>query len=101
MNDEVAANPWYGCNLTELTHEKSHDIDFNFQKLSTYIDDIHALTDTIKNSISYNIAFSYSGVSEAIKVLSLVPNAKNAPFNWILSSELEPLYKEIDACNET
>lgn len=101
MNDKVAANPWYGCNLTELTHEKSHDIDFNFQKLSTYIDDIHALTDTIKNSISYNIAFSYSGVSEAIKVLSLVPNAKNVPFNWILSSELEPLYKEIDACNET
>lgn len=28
MSGEISANPWYGCNITELTHETSHDIDF-------------------------------------------------------------------------
>lgn len=101
MNDEVSANPWYGCNLTELTHEKSHDIDFNFQKLSVYINSICSLIDTIKNSIGYSIDLSYNGICEAVNVLSLVPNAKNVPLSWILSDELAPLYGEIDACNET
>lgn len=101
MNVELEYNPWYGCNLTELTHEISHDIDFNFDKVILYITSVNKIIEDIKTSLGYTFDPSYSNICEAEKVLSLATHAEKAPCSWILSDELAPLFGEIDACNET
>lgn len=98
---DISNNPWYGCTISYVGHEVSQNIEVYFKKLISKFDNFSGVRDVISKNIFYNFSDTYSGITDAHKILEVALRAKKVPANWILGTYLEPFNAEIVACKET
>lgn len=101
MSGEISSNPWYGCNITELTHETSHDIDFYFNKLLNSINDAKKIFNSIKGELRFSTELTYLDICNTQQLFDVAKRSRYVPASWVLEDELSPLITEIEACSET
>ena len=97
----IESNPWNGCTIPMLTHERNQDISYHLTKLIQKLNEFQTIKSTVFDNLKYRPIDSQDGMDEAETVLSLASAGKNVPSNWILGDDINPFEGEISACKKT
>ena len=91
LKSEYETNPWFGCNVLNVSHELRHDIETNLRKIIPYINELKDMKNAICMDFQWEIKSSINSIEEMIEVLKYIENAPNIPTEWIYINNINLL----------
>ena len=83
LSESYSENPWYGSNIPVVTHEITHDIEVNLNKLSLKLKDLTNTYESVTQKTGANIAPTIKNVTTLIKLLDFSSESPSFPLKWL------------------
>lgn len=100
MSDDYKNNPWRGSHLSVVSNEFRHDLAARLNVLVPKIKTLDVAFAQALEELHLDGNHSLQHIKAVIDLLNCAVMAHKIPNEWILTDEIQPLYKEIEECVE-
>lgn len=84
QTEDYSQNPWYGCNVTVVSHELRHDIEVNLNILLLKLNNLIQTYECIIEKTGANISLTYRNIFSIIKLLDFSSESPIFPIDWLV-----------------
>jgi len=83
LSKDYSENPWYGCNVSVVTHELRHDIEVNLKSLSIKLTSIIQIYKSILDKTAANISPTINSIISWGDLLDVSAESPIIPEKWL------------------